>query len=638
MGEITSFPIQTKTIDELEILSAANAQPTDPLMVFDESAGVWKVISIGDVVKGDTILLDSVANLSQIDGSLLLNHQSFRLKSFSPNGFHGGGFLVWDSTIPKLEHDGERYFSPSVPAPTDFNNQFQVNNYKNGIGEMYPTEDGVFVLTISAYDIDQIDTYADFSKTRLNIGQVVYLKQHTSGGIGGGEFIGVSSSGKTINPGHIAATLDPAVFSERINYVVVTPDQFGALGGGADDRVACQAAIDFCNSFAKAKELVLLRMHTTSGTLFIDIPTDSAKADFVVRGSGGGFIINTEITMFSSRLPYLIAPPYGNNPCTERVRFLNVQFQGNPAHFNATVCDDKYLRTTFDSCYFLGIAHAIKDFSTGYLQSISVFRCKDNLRNESQYLIDTKDAYEISVLECQFENTGLGARFSNIVRGIRLKNNLYQGSGGEFLRVSGGATIVLDGNYFEGNGGPEVVFGDSGGVVSGVSITNNFWLLHEPFASDSNYYPIITGQARHIELHGNAINGNLVNNSGAMPFSIEHSGNEVPGNRRVTNINTLSDLDITADPSGTQAGAYVLKTRSNIVTTAVANASVRLPITLVSQEVESITVRNSTPVTINVYPSSGQMIRGTAINAPFPIASGQSVEFFNSVVGNFWSA
>lgn len=72
-----------------------------------------------------------------------------------------------------------------------------------------------------------VDTYADIASTSLEINEPLYLKQHTSGGIGGGDFIGVSSVGLTPNGGTVSETDTVGVSAKRVNYDKLKPEMFG---------------------------------------------------------------------------------------------------------------------------------------------------------------------------------------------------------------------------------------------------------------------------------------------------------------------------------------------------------------------------------------------------------------------------
>lgn len=147
MPEINSFPIQTKTIDELDNLTNEQSSSLDRVIVYDESVGVWKSQTLGERDKSKVIPLDNITAFPNLIVSGFSDRQQFHLNSFAPDGVTGGGSLAWSPNLPKSLHDGKNYFSPTVPVPTDFNDPVQVQNYLDGVGEEFPADNGVFALT-----------------------------------------------------------------------------------------------------------------------------------------------------------------------------------------------------------------------------------------------------------------------------------------------------------------------------------------------------------------------------------------------------------------------------------------------------------------------------------------------------------
>lgn len=72
-----------------------------------------------------------------------------------------------------------------------------------------------------------VNSFSDIATTNIAIGQVFFLKQHTSGEIGGGDFIGVSSVGLTPDGGLISATTTPGVYAKRLYSGPIHSDWFG---------------------------------------------------------------------------------------------------------------------------------------------------------------------------------------------------------------------------------------------------------------------------------------------------------------------------------------------------------------------------------------------------------------------------
>lgn len=156
MPEINSFPINTKTFEELDVITDAQSTDADGILFFDESVGVMKRMTRGELFKNKVIPLDSIAVFPTLDVSGYSDRQQFHLNSFAPEGEGGGGSLLWASDLSKLLHDGIKYFSPTVPIPADFDNPTDVQNYRDGVGEEFPADNGIFVLT--SYSIESSET------------------------------------------------------------------------------------------------------------------------------------------------------------------------------------------------------------------------------------------------------------------------------------------------------------------------------------------------------------------------------------------------------------------------------------------------------------------------------------------------
>src|SRR5690606_4967615 len=67
-------------------------------------------------------------------------------------------------------------------------------------------------------------------------GQRFSANGHTLAGIGGGDFISVVGEADD-NNGTIISSATPGVYFLRVNYELITPEMFGAVGG-EDDTVA----------------------------------------------------------------------------------------------------------------------------------------------------------------------------------------------------------------------------------------------------------------------------------------------------------------------------------------------------------------------------------------------------------------
>ena len=180
MSQINSFPIQTKTALELDLITNDQTSDNDKVLVYDESVGVWKAQTIAERDKSKVIPVDNITEFTLFDYAQISDRQQFHLNSFAPSGEVGGGAILWAANLPKSLHDGVIYFSPTVPYPADFNNPTDVQNYKDGVGEEFPANTGVFVLTnysIQSSEIptenDAIALWGDETGTRLKNGPIL---------------------------------------------------------------------------------------------------------------------------------------------------------------------------------------------------------------------------------------------------------------------------------------------------------------------------------------------------------------------------------------------------------------------------------------------------------------------------------
>lgn len=98
--------------------------------------------------------------------------------------------------------------------------------------------------------IPTVETFADLATTpATTAGMIVYVKQHTSGGVGGGYF--QDTAGTITNNGGtlINNTVTAGRHWRRINYSHLTVDMFGADPSGiADSTASFNLAIDYANS------------------------------------------------------------------------------------------------------------------------------------------------------------------------------------------------------------------------------------------------------------------------------------------------------------------------------------------------------------------------------------------------------
>lgn len=136
--------------------------------------------------------------------------------------------------------------TPTAPTAAANTNTMQLANTAFVQGEL-------------ADRVQVVETFADLATTAATTaGMIVYIKQHTSGGLGGGHF--QDMSGAVTNDGGtiINNTITGGRHWRRVVDYYATPQMFGALGdGSADDTAAIQAALNYITSTTFATTWVL---------------------------------------------------------------------------------------------------------------------------------------------------------------------------------------------------------------------------------------------------------------------------------------------------------------------------------------------------------------------------------------------
>lgn len=145
-----------------------------------------------------------------------------------------------------------------------------------------------------------IDTYSDLASNFGQAGDIIKIRSHTSGNIGGGDFIALLGSVTNDGGTQINSSV-PGLYWKRINYEAVTTEMFGALhNNSTDDYENLVKAINYTD--ANKKKLVWVAgEYMTSGELEISHksvwegegvfktiikPTPGFSGNFVLKGVG----------------------------------------------------------------------------------------------------------------------------------------------------------------------------------------------------------------------------------------------------------------------------------------------------------------------------------------------------------------
>jgi len=251
----------------------------------------------------------------------------------------------------------------------------------------------------------------------------------------------------------------------------ISVKDFGAVCDGiADDTVAVQSAIDYCLS-NKLDLLVNGRCRITA-SLNINKPVDDPTYDeyfTILSVSGGGFIVDSAIAMFSSTIAFTTLP------VVALVRFQNIVFECSNSALNAYVLDDgRFLRTVFFGCTFskIKLLSAVLSLTQSiYLLQCNVRRVVGIFFNSDVY------TYDFKMVNCLVEAvTGSALRFNNPV-GCSIVSSCIEGISGTAIIYDGAQGLDVTGSYFEQNGLD--IDGTDGGtslsVSYGVCLNGNYF-------------------------------------------------------------------------------------------------------------------------------------------------------------------
>lgn len=260
--------------------------------------------------------------------------------------------------------------------------------------------------------------------------------------------------------------LTKATFS-MIDGACVNVKDFGAVCDKVtDDTVAIQAAIDYAiaNGFRGVEIPGLSRI---TDSIKIDRPvanyplTDSGKYFLIQSRDGGGLYYNiadgTSFNFISTRISQT-----GNDPVSQFVLFDGLTFEvseGGPADgsWGLYVMDgNKFVRVRFHNCSILK-AKYVTVSGAKYMQSHYFDHC--NIRDWAGTWFESLVwNFDIKFTTCFVEKSYStssavgGFLYIKSPQGCAITDNVIEGIQGRAIAFFASKTILISGNYFEGNG------------------------------------------------------------------------------------------------------------------------------------------------------------------------------------------
>jgi hypothetical protein len=335
----------------------------------------------------------------------------------------------------------------------------------------------------------------------------------------------------------------------------VTDAPFNAkCDGTTDDTAAVQAAIDYCLASTNARALRIPGQCKITSSLMIDRLVDQQKSAFVIigEGPGAGFKVTTAITIFDSS----IASADGS-PKSEFVTFQNITFTCSNPSLAAYVLTKKFLRITFDECWFQGIK--LGNFQLG----ADTFAFAQSYTFDNIVALDWQGTffnvfqfYDLSGTG-RMERGGSGFVCSGGAFGADLDFERESMSGYFWDSVSARG-ITIDG-YCEAMAGGDCRFAHGGGRAYGIVYNAQCFIVGAQF-TDPTYYPVVLGDTLGFMAKGFSTK-NLLDDTGTQPGQITWQGTVEIGGAVFTGSISGTTLNVTAVASGTiYAGSYITGT------------------------------------------------------------------------------
>jgi len=367
----------------------------------------------------------------------------------------------------------------------------------------------------------------------------------------GANLVGWDRSASPIEDDSVSSALAATAVSvlEFTNYVVTKPNPSDPLTW--DWSPAVQAAVNYCHTFVPAKSLSVPVMCRLASKINIDRAIDGVdfRDNFTIFGvNGGGFFVDSAIPMFSSTITPVI--DLGDEmPVTQTVVFRDLNLECTNPALSAYVLDgNKFLRTWVTGCSITRIKLA---FTNSYYQSIHFDN--NNIRLWSGTFLQSNGG----AFDTRFNPGNMiehGQAFLLLIASVNARAVVGCGVSGCLIEGLSGTPIVyshvqgfhVTNNYFEQNGGPDIVADSFLSTPNrGVTHSGN---LHYPTpanAAEPSFWSVRWGAT---------IGGSSVGNFGGTRLNFTQSDTQV----------TLADYSLVAVSSSpykliTQDVAYAIQ-------------------------------------------------------------------------------
>lgn len=258
------------------------------------------------------------------------------------------------------------------------------------------------------------------------------------------------------------------LFYKRVYSGAIKTSWYGAIGNGkADDTKAVQKAVSWCVKYHK--DLEIDGNHLITTPIVINRKVDSKEFDhyFVIHSSsGGGFVTQSSIPIFTTALPY------AGKPICQLIFFKGLNFRNlNPLNKSYVLDGNKFLRIQFSDCSFNGMQLL---YAEKYIQTIYLSNC--NLRYWKRDFLKSLDTcYDIRIVECIAEHADGNCLYLTLPTGCSVQNSVIEGLNGAAILLNGARGINISGNYFEGNKEADINMNIGNNDVGGIAIIGNFF-------------------------------------------------------------------------------------------------------------------------------------------------------------------